>query len=91
MKESKIEKTICKYAITLGWAVYKFVSPGLRGVPDRIFLRNGQIIFIEFKADNKKPRKQQIKRIKELKALGFIVEYIDSIEKGINLFNLLEG
>ncbi len=57
-------------------------------MPDRIvLLPQGRIIFIELKALGKKPRPIQKYRIKELKALGFRVEIIDSIE-GIN--NIIE-
>lgn len=57
-------------------------------MPDRIvLLPQGKIIFIELKAPGKKPRPIQKYRIKELKALGFRVEIIDSIE-GIN--NIIE-
>lgn len=57
-------------------------------MPDRIvLLPQGRIIFIELKAPGKKPRPIQKYRIKELKALGFRVEIIDSIE-GIN--NIIE-
>ncbi len=87
MRESKIEKEVCEYARTLGWTVYKFVSPGLRGVPDRMFLRDGVSIFIEFKASGKKPSKIQFKRIKELNEIGFYACWIDSVEDGIRLFN----
>lgn len=87
MKESQIEKTVTKYAKLCGWLSYKFTSPGMRGVTDRIYLRNGQIIFIEYKKEGEIPRKLQAKRIKELKNQGFRVECIDNIEKGIKFFN----
>lgn len=58
-------------------------------MPDRIILLpQGRIVFVELKAPGKKPRPIQKYRIKELKALGFRVEIIDSIE-GIN--NFVEG
>ncbi len=90
MKESKIEKEVCIHANTLGWLDYKFVSPGLRGVPDRMFLREGLLIFIEFKTLGEKPSKIQSKRILELMNQGFAVYIIDDIDKGKNLFNYYE-
>ncbi len=90
MRESKIEKEVIKYAETLGWLVYKFTSPGLRGVPDRLFLKNGTAIFIEFKATNKHPSRIQVKRMQEIMKAGFRVHYINTIEKGIALFNHME-
>lgn len=91
MRESKIEKEVCKYAEKLGWLVFKFISPGLRGVPDRFFLRNGKIVFIEFKAPDKEPSKIQWKRIGEIRKQNFYVGIVDSIEQGKQLFNLFEG
>ncbi|WP_049041155.1 VRR-NUC domain-containing protein [Clostridium sporogenes] len=88
MEESRVEKRLKKEIEKLGGKALKFVSPGVSGVPDRIvLLPQGRIIFIELKALGKKPRPIQKYRIKELKALGFRVEIIDSIE-GIN--NIIE-
>ena len=59
MRESKIEKAVCDYAKVEGWLTYKFTSPGQKGVPDRIFMRGGEMFFIEFKATGKSLRKLQ--------------------------------
>lgn len=81
MEESKIEKRLKKEIELIGGKALKFVSPGMSGVPDRIvLLPHGRIVFIELKAPGKKPRPIQIKRIKELKDLGFDVRVIDSID-----------
>lgn len=81
MDESKIEKRLKKEIELIGGKALKFVSPGMSGVPDRIILLpHGRIVFIELKAPGKKPRPIQIKRIKEIKELGFDVRVIDSIE-----------
>lgn len=86
MEESKIEKYLKKEIELLSGKALKFVSPGTSGVPDRIvLLPQGKIIFVELKAPGEKPRPMQEYRIKELKALGFRVEIIDSIE-GVNNF-----
>ena len=81
MEESKIENRLKKEIELIGGKALKFVSPGMSGVPDRIvLLPHGRIVFIELKAPGKKPRPIQIKRIKELKDLGFDVRVIDSID-----------
>ncbi|WP_099335819.1 VRR-NUC domain-containing protein [Clostridium cadaveris] len=81
MEESKIEKRLKKEIELIGGKALKFVSPGMSGVPDRIVLiPYGKVIFVELKAPGKKPRPIQIKRIKELKDLGFDVRVIDSID-----------
>ena len=86
MRESKIEKTICDFAKARGWKARKYKTENDRSAPDRIFLRRGVAIFIEFKAKGKKPTKAQWKKIKELRTLGFIATYIDNIEDGKHFF-----
>lgn len=50
MYESAFERKLCKYIKSIGGIAYKWVSPGISGVPDRIvILPKGQIIFIEVK------------------------------------------
>jgi len=82
MLESAIESAVCKYAKSKGWLVYKFVSPNNRGVPDRIMLRNGVIIFVEFKATGKQPTTLQQYIIKRIRGEKFKVYVIDSVEMG---------
>ena len=82
MLESAIESAVCKYAKSKGWLVYKFVSPNNRGVPDRIMLRNGVILFVEFKATGKQPTTLQQYIIKRILGENFNVYVIDSVEIG---------
>lgn len=89
-KESKIEKAVCKYAKDLGWLCYKWVSPGNRGVLDRIFIRDGIILFIEFKAEGKKPTKLQLSIINKLKLNKCKATYVDNIPAGKALFDKYE-
>lgn len=78
--ESVIERKLKKQIELIGGKAFKFVSPGVSGVPDRIvLLPHGRIVFVELKAPGKKRRKLQEYRAKELQALGFRVECIDSI------------
>jgi hypothetical protein len=86
MRESTIEKKVSDYAKTQGWLSYKFVSPSNRGVPDRIYLKSGKCIFIEFKAPKKKPTKLQEKIISRIREQDLEVYIIDDIEKGKNIF-----
>lgn len=86
MLESTIEKKVSEYAKSKGWLSYKFTSPSNRGVPDRIYMKNGICLFIEFKAPKKKPTKLQEKVIERIKAEDFLVYVIDSIDEGKNIF-----
>jgi Holliday junction resolvase len=87
MRESEIETKVCNHAKYLGWLCYKWVSPGNRSVPDRIFFRNGKTIIIEFKAKGKKPTKLQQKTINKLQNQDIPTYVIDDVSEGIVLFN----
>lgn len=82
MKESTIEKHLRLAVRDRHGMAFKFVSPNIRGVPDRIvLLPGGKIAFVELKALSKIPRKQQRHRIYQLKKLGFKVYVIDDVSQ----------
>lgn len=86
--EKKIEKYLVDSIERLGGLCIKFPPLFFRGFPDRIvLLSGGLIIFVELKAPGEKPRLIQTKVHNKLKALGFRVEVIDSIE-GVDAFVL---
>jgi len=87
MLESQIERAVCKHAKSTGWLVFKFVSPSHNGVPDRIFLKNGITIFVEFKRPGGKLSPLQIHVIGQLRNAGFDVHVIDDIPTGKEIFN----
>ena len=82
MRESAIEAKLVKAVKSLGGLAPKFVSPGLDGVPDRLVLLPGaRIAFIELKAQGKPLRPLQVRRKRQLEALGFSVYRIDGPEQ----------
>lgn len=82
MRENEIEQKLALQAKKMGGMAVKFTSPGLDGVPDRIVLLPGRkIAFVELKAPGKKPRPLQVKRMRQLKALGFPVYVVDGVEQ----------
>ena len=84
MLEKEVENYLKNEVKKAGGMAMKFVSPGLRGVPDRIVIfPGGKIIFVELKAPGEKPRKQQAHRITQMVCLGATVKIIDSKE-GVN-------
>jgi len=85
MRESTIEKAVCKYARDAGILQYKFTSPGNSGVPDRIFISPRGIFFVEFKAPGKVPTKLQEHIHKILRGHGAKVYVVDGIEAGRGL------
>ena len=82
MREKEIEIHLVKRVKELGGRAYKFVSPGVSGVPDRLVcLPGGRVIFAELKAPGQKLRPLQELRRTELEGLGNIVVVLDSEEK----------
>jgi hypothetical protein len=81
MRETAVEKRLKTKIERMGGQAWKWVSPGTRGVPDRIiFLPGGRTVFIELKAPGKKPDPIQEYRIRQLRDLGQRVEVLDSLE-----------
>ena len=91
MLESVVEKYLKKKIKALGGECDKFVSPGKKGVPDRIcFLPGGRVLIVETKAPGGEPSRIQKVRIKKLVALGFEAVVADSKEKVDELCEKLE-
>ena len=81
MLESAIEKKLKTRLERLGCIVIKFVSPGMRGVPDRLVLiPGGKQIFVECKRPGEKLRKQQSYRFKQFAEVGALCMAVDSVE-----------
>ena len=82
MREKAIEAKLVKAVKIMGGLAPKFVSPGVAGMPDRLLLLpNGQVAFVEVKAPGKKPRPLQVRRKRQLEALGFSVYVLDDEER----------
>lgn len=82
MTEKIIEQKLVRAVKDLGGIAPKFVSQGLDGVPDRIILLPmGRIAFVELKAPGKKMRPLQVRRKRQLEALGFLVYCVDRVEQ----------
>lgn len=81
MLEKDIEKALVKKVKALGGLCIKFISPSMMGIPDRIvLLPKAKLGFVELKRPGGKARPIQIKRIKDLKKLGFKVFVLDEKE-----------
>lgn len=80
MSERRIENTLVRAVHKRGGWALKFISPGMSGVPDRLLLLpGGRIAFVEVKAPGRTLRPLQIKRKRQLEALGFLVYCIDDV------------
>lgn len=82
MEEKRIEQKLVKMTSQSGGVALKFISPGCAGVPDRLVLMpGGKVAFVEVKASGRKPRPLQIRRISQLRRLGFQVYVLDGTEQ----------
>ncbi|CAA2367845.1 Phage protein [Xylella phage Bacata] len=79
--EKEVEKKWCDTAKRFGWKAYKFSSPGNSSVPDRMFIRNGFVFFIEFKRPGGAATPNQVEEHKEMREKGMLVWVIDYFDK----------
>ncbi len=82
MLEKEVEKYLKREVEKMDAYVYKFISPGNNGVPDRIvLLPRGKIIFVEMKRPGGKTTALQDKQIARIRSKGFDVRVIHSKEE----------
>lgn len=80
MIEKDLERLLVNEMKKMGGKAYKF-TPHENGMPDRLILRPfGDASFVEMKKPGEKPRPLQLKRIRDLRAMGFRVDVLDSRE-----------
>lgn len=81
MREKLIEERFIREVKKAGGLALKVNSTSMKGLPDRmVLLPNGVLFFAEIKATGKRARALQNFVHKKLRALGFDVYIIDSIE-----------
>lgn len=90
MTESIIERNVTLHAKRRGWISVKLSGVHDRGKPDRMYLRRGFAVFIEFKAPGKLPTALQQKWIKDLREAGFKATWIDNFEDGKRFFKNMD-
>ena len=89
MKESSIEKALVAYAKTFGIYTRKFSSPSHRGVPDRIFVCDGNVLFLELKVPGNKPSPLQAAELDTLNKQGANAGWVDSVQAGKDVISTL--
>ena len=78
MREKTIEQKLVKATKAVGGIAPKLTCPGWGGVPDRLILLPGKrLAFVEVKGPGEQMRPLQVKRKRQLEALGFSVHCID--------------
>lgn len=89
--ESSVEGYVVRRAKAKGWIVRKLRWIGRRGAPDRVFLRRGRCVFIEFKRPGKAVRDQQKREFDRLRAAYPEVHQCDSIEEALAILEINDG
>ena len=81
MLEKEIEGVLRRRVVELGGLCWKFVSPGTRGVPDRIIVMpGGRVVFAELKSAEGQPSVLQMFRLTQLQALGVDAKLVVGID-----------
>ena len=92
MTEKELELMLVNEVKRRGGRAFKFISPGLNGVPDRLVLMlGGKLGFVEVKAPGKEMRPNQIKRKRQLESLGFLVYCLDDPRQIGGIFDGIES
>lgn len=81
MRESALERKVVAYCKSHGLLCYKFVSPGNRGVPDRLILGRGKVLFLELKAPGSGPTTLQNYEAAQIFKAGFQSCWSDNFEQ----------
>ena len=82
MSEKNLQAKCLKRARLNGWLTYKFASPARRGVPDVIMVRQGEVVFVEFKNPNGKGKLSKLQEVEIAKlAAEDMFVYIVSSEE----------
>ena len=77
--EKSVEQYLTKEVNKLGGLCWKWVSPGNSGVPDRIVIYKGSVVFVELKRPKGgKLRALQVVRLKQLADQGQDVRVINT-------------
>ena len=79
-RERDVERHLVRRVVELGGQSWKWSSPAVRGVPDRIVVLNGRTVGVECKAPGHRPTVVQERQHALLRRHGWRVEVVDSIE-----------
>lgn len=89
--EKLVERKLVESVKANGGMCIKLLCDLLIGLPDRMCLFPGhKIVFVELKTTGKKPRPVQLYMHNKLRALGFRVEVIDTVEGVGNFINSIK-
>ena len=79
--ERTVEQALKRMVEKAGGCCYKFTSPSRAGVPDRIVVIRGRVVFVELKATGEKPRALQKAVAKTIRKAGGRVYCLSSVKQ----------
>ncbi len=82
-RESKIEADFTKRAKLNGWKVVKFNTTSETGWPDRLCIRRGFHVYIEFKREGEVLEPHQHAKHVELERIGCNVGWFDNADDAL--------
>lgn len=78
MRESQVERAVVAFAKANGIGTLKNSGIHDAGKPDRVFFKDGKVLFLELKAPGKKPTALQMKAITDIHATGTAATWADN-------------
>ena len=78
MTEAQIEKKLVAFCREHGLLTYKFASPSHRGVPDRIIMGGGKVMFLELKRPGNLPTALQERELQRIRDAGLVAPWADN-------------
>ena len=89
LSEKKVEKKSCDIARANGWFTRKYKSPARKGVQDRIFIKEGRVIFIEYKRAGNCPTDLQCDEAQQMKEHGAEVWWTNTVRGTKKILGIL--
>ena len=79
LSEKTVEKKSVEWARKNGWFTRKYSSPGQKGVQDRIFVKESEIVFVEYKRVGNVPTDLQCDDAEQLLRHGGAVFWTNTV------------
>lgn len=89
MLEAAVEMPVVRRAEAAGWFVRKVVWPNRIGAPDRVFIKESRVVWIEFKAPGETPRLSQIQEHDRMRAAGAELHVCDSASTALKILGII--
>lgn len=89
MVEKAVEMPVVARAEKAGWFVRKVAWTGRIGAPDRVFIKGGRTVWIEFKREGKTARLAQTLEHDRMRAAGAEVYVCDNVSDALKALGVL--